>query len=63
MATRVTWGTSSPTATSSPARLNTSRGVPDMTTPASARTMIRSTFSATSSMLWLTMTTVVPRSL
>ena len=63
IATWVTWGTLSPTSMSSWARLKTSWGVPLMTTPALARTTIRSTFSATSSMLWLTMTTVVPFSL
>ena len=60
MATLVTWGTVRPTASSSSLRLNTSWGVPDMTTPASDSTAMRSTFSAISSMLWLTSTTVPP---
>ena len=60
MATCVTWGTFKPTSSSSWARLKTWWGVPLITTPAFASTMIRSTFSATSSMLWLTITTVAP---
>ena len=61
MATRVTWGTSSPASSSASAWANTSAGVPSMRIWADFKTKIRPAFRAISSMLWLTRITVVRR--